>query len=519
MSSGITGARSLLQTAASAGVDLCLANPGTTEMPLVAALDQVPEIRSVLGLFEGVCTGAADGYARMTRRPALTLLHLGPGFANGIANLHNARRARSPVVNLIGDHASWHLEHDAPLTSDIQSLAIPVSGWIRTAHSSKHLANDVAEAIAASVTPPGQVASLILPVDHQWGEGAGLAAVQTPPDPSGPDAEAVERAARRLRAAGRSVLLLGADALGERAQRAAARVAAAVGGECQLYAETFPARWERGAGLPAPLRLPYFPEQAIEALAGADVVVLAGADEPVAFFGYEGQPSRLAPEQSIATLCRPDQDASRALEALAIAVDAPPGTGVLTEPSLPPPPTGPIDPAKAAMVLARCLPEDAIVVDEAATSGLAFYASSAGAPRHTLLSLTGGAIGQGLPCATGAALACPDRPVIAFQADGSGQYTVQSLWTQAREGLDVTTLLCSNRSYRILQVELARSGVAEPGPRAAALTDLTHPEIDWVSIARGYGVRARRIETAEELADALPRALAEPGPELLELIL
>jgi acetolactate synthase-1/2/3 large subunit len=455
----------------------------------------------------------------MTGRPALTLLHLGPGFANGIANLHNARRARTPVVNLVGDQASWHLPYDAPLTSDIESLARPVSGWIRTSHSSKHLANDVAEAIAASVTPPGQVATLILPADHQWGEGAGLAAVQSPPGPAGPDPDAVERAARRLRSAGRSVILLGGDGLGDRAQRAAARAAAMAGPGCQLFAETFPARWERGAGLPPVSRLPYFPEQAVEALSGADVVVLAGAIAPVAFFGYEGQPSLLASEQSIATLCRPDQDATRALEALAIAIDAPPGSGEMAPASVPDPPTGALDPVAVAAALARALPEGAIVVDEAATSGLAFFGASVGAARHTVLSLTGGAIGQGLPCATGAALACPDRKVVAFQADGSGQYTIQSLWTQAREGLDVTTLICSNRSYRILQVELARAGVAEPGPRARALTDLSRPELDWVSLARGYGVPARRIESADDLVAALPRAIAEPGPQLLELVL
>jgi acetolactate synthase-1/2/3 large subunit len=329
----------------------------------------------------------------------------------------------------------------------------------------------------------------------------------------------VERAARRLRGAARSVVLLGGDGLGDRAQRAASRVAAAAGPGCQLFAETFPARWERGVGLPAVTRLPYFPEQAVEALGGADVVVLAGALAPVAFFGYEGQPSELAPEQSIATLCRPEQDATRALEALAIALDAPPGSGELVPAAVPDPPSGALDPVAVAAALARALPEGAIVVDEAATSGLAFYLNSVGAARHTVLSLTGGAIGQGLPCATGAALACPDRKVVAFQADGSGQYTVQSLWTQAREGLDVTTLLCSNRSYRILQVELARAGVAEPGPRARSLTDLSHPEIDWVSLARGYGVPARRIDSTEALVEALPRALDEPGPQLLEILL
>ncbi|MCZ6785100.1 MAG: acetolactate synthase large subunit [Proteobacteria bacterium] len=513
----MNGARSLLRTAADAGVELCFANPGTTEMPLVAALDEVPEVRAVLGLFEGVCTGAADGYGRMTGRPALTLLHLGPGFANGIANLHNARRAHTPVVNLIGDHASWHRAYDAPLTSDIVSLASPVSDWVRTATSAKRLANDVAEAIAAALEPPGQVATLIVPADFQWGEGAGLVAVRPSVSAGVVSTKTVDRIADRLRASERAVLLLGGGALSERGQRAAARVADAVGG--RLFAETFPARWERGGDLPAVARLPYFPEQGAEALGDAEVVVLAGAREPVAFFGYEGHPSRLAPEDAVATLCEPKEDPVGALESLALALDAPPtraGVGDFEAPALP---SGELTPGSAGQALAACLPENAIVVDEAATSGLAFYAFSERAPRHTLLTLTGGAIGQGLPCATGAAIACPDRKVVAFQADGSAQYTVQSLWTQARESLDVTTLLCSNRSYRILQIELGRAGIAEPGPQARSLTQLDRPALDWCALARGYGVPAQRIETADALAAALPRALAEPGPQLLELLL
>jgi acetolactate synthase-1/2/3 large subunit len=513
----MTGARSLMQTAVDAGVDLCFANPGTTEIPLVAALDQVPGIRSVLGLFEGVCTGAADGYGRMTGRPALTLLHLGPGFANGIANLHNARRAHSPVVNLVGDQASWHQEADAPLSSDIESLARPVSGWVRSATSSKRLADDMAEAITAATGPPGGVATLIVPADVQWGEGAGLVALRGPPRRGEIDSRSVDRIAERLRGGARSILLLGADALGERGQLAAARVAAASG--ARLFAETFPARWERGARLPAIGKLPYFPEQAVEILTGCDLVILAGAVEPVAFFGYPEQPSRLAPAGSLAVLSRPGEDSALALESLARVLGGPGKGESSAPPQLPAPPTGRLDSTGIGAALTLCLPENAIVVEEAATSGLPFLVGSAAAARHTLLSLTGGAIGQGLPCATGAALACPDRKVIAFQADGSAQYTLQSLWTQARENLDVVTLLCSNRSYRILQVELARAGIAEPGPKARALTELTGPEIDWVSLARGYGVPGTRIESAETLMEALPRALAEPGPSLLELVI
>lgn len=519
----MTGARALLETAARAGVEVCFANPGTTEMGLVAALDEVPRIRAVLGLFEGVCTGAADGYGRLTGRPALTLLHLGPGFANGIANLHNARRARSPIVNLIGDQASWHLAADAPLTSDIASLAAPVSGFLRTSTSAKTLAADGAAAIAASLGPPGQVATLVVPSDFQSEPGGRPEAMAGPPhavpatrELASVPPERVEGVAARLRAGGPAVILLGDRGLDARPQRAAARIAAATG--ARLYAETFPARWERGGHLPAVERLAYFPEQAREALAGADVI-LAGARDPVAFFGYPGQASELAPADKQILLSAPGEDVAGALEALADALSAPGSLASASQIGRPVAPTGPLDPRSIGAALAHALPEDAIVVDEAATSGLPFYAASAAAPRHTVLALTGGAIGQGLPCATGAALACPGRKVVAFQADGSAAYTAQALWTQAREQLDVVTLLCANRAYRILQVELHRAGVAEPGPQARRLTSLAAPELDWVALARGYGVPGERVETADALVPALARALAEPGPQLLELVL
>jgi acetolactate synthase-1/2/3 large subunit len=525
------GARSLLETAAQAGVRVCFANPGTTEMPLVAALDAVPVIRAILCLFEGVCTGAADGYGRMRRAPALTLLHLGPGFGNGLANLHNARRAFTPIVNLVGDQASWHLAHDAPLTSDIASLAGTVSGWVRTATSSQEMAEGIAQAIRAAIGPPGQVATYILPADYQADDtlteaaptetAAGGAAT---PLATAVDAEQIEIAARRLGAAGeRGFLLLGGRALGAAGQLAAARIAAACGARVQI--ETFPARWERGAGLPAFDRLPYFPEQARAELAGAEVVVLAGAKAPVAFFGYPDQPSQLAPDGACLILAGPAEDADGALDALA---------RQLALPGQPPPDVtsdmpstaaagaaldAALDAASLGAALAACLPEQAIVVEEAATSSLPFYAASTDSPRHTVLTLTGGAIGQGPPVATGAAIACPERRVISFQADGSAAYTLQALWTQVREGLDVLTVLCSNRAYRILQVELSRSGIREPGPQARSLTQLEEPALDWVSLARGFGMPATRVESADELRLALSRALADSGPQLIEVVL
>jgi len=515
----MNAAIALLETASSAGCDVCFANPGTTEMALVGALDAVPAIRPVLGLFEGVCTGAADGYARMRDHPALTLLHLGPGFANGIANLHNARRAFSPVVNLIGDHATWHVAADAPLTSDIESLARPVSRWVRTSEFGAQVPQDGADAILASLSDVRGVASLVLPADLQ-AAGGGQPVECSPPDVPALPSASIERAADALRNAKDPVLFLGGRALRAEALRSAQRVSQATG--AQLITEVFPARWERGAGLPAPQRIPYFPEQAIELLSGRDAVVLAGASAPVAFFGYENTPGQLAPAEAILPAFGPEHDAERALAALADATaDSAPREAPRDHPP-PPPPSGPLTTQTVGAALARALPAGAIVVDEAATTSLQFGLQSGGAAPHTTLGLTGGAIGQGLPVATGAAIACPDQKIIAFQADGSGAYTVQSLWTIARESLDVVTLLCSNRSYRILQVELQRAGVSDPGPAARHLTTLDAPALDWCALARGFGLPADRvsyIDDSEALTRALNVAMAEPGPHFLELAL
>lgn len=515
----VNGALAAMRAAARAGVEVCFANPGTTELPLVEALDGVPEIRAVLGLFEGVCTGAADGYGRMTGKPALTLLHLGPGFANGVANLHNARRARSPIVNLIGDQASWHREFDAPLTSDINSIASPVSDWLHTSSSPAQLESDLSAAIAAALGPPAGVSTLIVPADHQWRPAREDRPGNPRPKRSSVSSQAVDpdAAAERIRQASRVGLLIGGNALTVAGQRAAGRIALATGARCLV--ETFPARWERGAGVPAFERLPYFPDQAQQALADCDVVVLAGARPPVSFFGYEGIESNLVDEERQLVLAEPGDDAGEALRELAKCIGADDDAALEVKPPAGPGSGAALDPASIGAVLAQQLPENAIVMEEGATSSLPFYAASVGANRHSLMSLTGGAIGQGLPCATGAAVACPDRKVVALQADGSGMYTLQSLWTQAREGLDVVTLLCSNRAYRILQIEFARAGNVEPGPKARSLTSLEQPELDWVALAKGCGVPGTRIESVEALSTALPRALAEPGPHLLELMI
>jgi acetolactate synthase-1/2/3 large subunit len=514
----MNGAEALLRTAAAAGVRVCFANPGTTELPLVGGLDRVPEIRAVLGLFEGVCTGAADGYARMVGKPAMTLLHLGPGLANGLANLHNARRAGSPVVNLVGEHASWHRPHDPALASDIGLLADWVSGWVRTSASPAAVAADGAEAIAAAST--GRVATLIVPAECQWGPGEPATPVPVPA-PAPVSGDAVQAAATALSRGGPgSVLLLGGPALSEAGLRAAARIAAATG--ARLVTETFPARAEWGAGLPAPRRLPYFPEQARAALDGIGELIVVGARAPVTFFGYPGEPSSTAPQGAVlSTLAGAaqdgPQDAAGALERLADRLGAP----EVTIRPLPAPtsPTGALTPETLTAAVAACLPDGAVVVDEGATTTLGYLAQAAAAPRHTVLGHVGGAIGQGMPVAVGAAIAAPDRPVIALQADGSGLYTVQALWTQARENLDITTVVCANHGYRILRFELARAGQEQLGPATASLTDLDDPRIDWVHLAQGLGVPARQVSSAEELIAALEWALTEPGPHLLQATL
>jgi acetolactate synthase-1/2/3 large subunit len=512
----MNGARALMESLRGAGVELCLANPGTTEMPLVAALDSVVGVRSVLGLFEGVCTGAADGYARMLDRPALTLLHLGPGLSNGAANIHNARRAGVPMINVVGDHATWHRDSDPPLASDIESLARPVSHWVRSSASARDLACDGIAAWRESMTPPGRIATLVVPQDCQSDEGGAHVKADTPPIAPPADDRRVAEVAELLRSGRPTVLLLGGRALREHGLLTAARVAAASG--CRLIHETFPTRLERGAGLPAPERLGYFPELALQQLDGVAHLVLVGARRPKAFFGYPDQPSDLVPAGcEVIELAGPELDGGATLEALADAVGAGTyGSGTGARPELPS--GGALTADSLGRALAALLPENGVVVDEAATSGLNAYLYAATSARHSWLTLTGGAIGQGLPNAVGAALACPDRKIIAFQADGSGMYTLQSLWTMAREGLEVVVVICANRAYRILQVELARAGIAEPGKAARSLTDLGSPALDWVALARGHGVPGSRVDSTDDFVRELSHALNEPGPALIEAL-
>ena len=513
----MNGARALLATLVGAGVDVCFSNPGTSEMHFVAALDDVPEMRGILTLFEGVATGAADGYARVARRPAATLLHLGPGLGNGLANLHNARRARTPLVNIVGDHATHHARFDAPLQSDIASLARPVSGWYRVTAGPDDVGSDAADAVAAACGPPGVVATLVLPADASWSESA---VGPCPPRPRAAPAlaptESLENAAKALRSGERTALLLGGTAVRARALVAASRISGAT--DASLLAETFPANLERGAGIPSVDRLGYLAEFAQAQMAGLQHLILVDAKSPVSFFAYPGQPSDLVPPGcTVHTLVRPGEDAPAGLEALADAVGADP-QGATPAPALRPDrPTGALTSETLAAAIGAAFPENAVVVDEGNTSGLFVSGATAGAPAHDWLTLTGGAIGIGLPAATGAAVAAPDRPVLCLQADGSAMYTLQALWTQAREGLNVTTVLLANRSYAILNMELHRVGADAGGPLSRRLLDLTDPELDFVALARGMGVPSQRVETAEALTVALIESFAEPGPSLIEV--
>ncbi len=512
----MTGADAVLATLADNGVEACFANPGTSEMPFVSALDREPRVRPVLCLFEGVATGAADGYARMALKPAATLLHLGPGYANGIANLHNARRAFSPVVNIIGEHALRHRQYEAPLTSDIQALAKPGARWLAMAASPDEAAALAAEAVVQSLGPPGGLANLILPADCAWSPASGRGPVPPKPVRRLVESARITAAARALAAARRPVLLLGGQACLAQGVAAAGRIAS---GGVRVITDTFSPRLARGAGLWAFERLPYFAEQALGALEGCDLMLIVGTQAPVAFFAYPDLPSLLVPDGCEAqVLADPGEDAIQALTDLAEAMGRPAKAAPPAAPA-PSPASGPLNAYGVGAALARHLPAGAVVSDDAVTSSLPVISQTRGAAPHDWLALTGGAIGQGLPAAVGAAVACPGRKVVALTGDGAAMYTLQALWTLARERLDVTVVVFANHAYRILNVELARTGAGAPGPAAASLLSLGDPPLDWVSLAQGMGVPAERCATAETFDAACAAAMAQPGPRLIEAVL
>ncbi|HSU06614.1 MAG TPA: acetolactate synthase large subunit [Acetobacteraceae bacterium] len=511
----MNGAESLVQSLLNSGVTTCFSNPGTSEMHFVAALDRIPGMHCVLGLFEGVVTGAADGYARMAGKPAATLLHCGPGLANGLANLHNARRASTGIVNIVGDQATYHRPLDAPLTADTEGWARPVSGWVRTATEAAVVGRDAAAAVQAARTAPGQIATLVLPADTAWTEGGIVADRLAPPARPHADPHQVAEAARVLRRREPTLILLGGDALRAEPLETAHRIAAATG--AKLMAMGSNARTARGRGRVPINRIPYPVDQAVAALAEFRHVILVACRKPVIFFAYPGKPGTpVPPSAELRILARPEQDPAEALARLADDLGAP-ATSVPDSGPRPEPARGALTPDSVARSLAALLPDQAVIADEAVTFGRGFFPATYVAAPHDWLQVTGGAIGGGPPLATGAAVGAPGRRVVNLQADGSAMYTLQALWTQARERLDVTTVLFSNRKYAILIGELANVG-ANPGRTAMDMLDLGNPDLNWVGLANAMGVEAARVESCEAFADVFAASLGRRGPFLIEMV-
>ncbi|MDQ2094976.1 acetolactate synthase large subunit [Rhodalgimonas zhirmunskyi] len=512
------GADALAQVLAQNGVDTCFANPGTTEMHMVQALTGRHGIKNHLCLFEGVASGAADGYARMARRPAATLLHLGPGLANALANLHNARKASTPVLNLVGEHALDHIAHNAPLTSDIATLAAPMSKSVVTLTETSQIAAQTRQILTDMQTGTPGVGTLIVPNDVAWGQAApgNVPPVDLPPLAL-PDDRTVEAAAKALKSDG-AMLILGHPFITARMQELAYAICTATG--ATLMGEAATARTARGAGLPNLPRIPFQIDAALAHLKDVRQAVLAGAKAPVAFFAYPERPSALLPPACTeTTLCTADDNLEGALEALAEAVGAKP---VKADPGQLPAAPGEqaIDAEILGAAVANALPEGAIVIDESVTNGLYLYANGGTSPvAHDWINNRGGSIGYSMPVAIGAAVACPDRPVIVVTGDGSASYTPQSLWTMARSGLNITVVVLANRRYKILANEMSKIGAGEPDEGSDPLLSLDQPPIDWSALSKGYGVPATRVETGAALMQQIRRAVAEPGPSLIEAVM
>jgi len=510
----MNGAESLARTLVASGVDTVFANPGTSEMHFVSALDRVPGLRCVLGLAETAVAGFADGYGRMAGKPAATLFHCGPGLANAVANLHNAKRGFSPIVNIVGDQATYHLEHDAPLTFQTEVLARTMSKWVKSARSVRDVGPYAAEAVQAARTHPWGNATLVLPADCAWDEGGEPGKALAPVAGARVPGETVREVAKVLRSGGRAVLVLSNEALTEAGLIAANRIAHATGAE--LRTPTQVPRMQRGRGRVPVNRIPYVVDLAVKDLEGTRNLVLASAKAPVGFFAYPGKPSTMWPKDcAVHTLAGMEQDAVAALEALADELGAPRQVPIRDDVAKPELHGGPFKPEAFGLTLSALLPENAVIVEDAVTSGRALFPLTWGAPPHDWIQVTGGAIGYAFPSATGAAVACPDRKIVCLQADGGGMYSLQALWTQAREKLDVINVVFANRRYAILQSELAAVG-AQPGPASKDLLDLSRPELRWTKLAEGMGVEAVRVETLEAFTDAFTAARGRRGPFLIE---
>lgn len=511
----MNGATALIQTLSNIGIDICFANPGTSEMHIVEALDKSELIRSVLCLHEGVCTGSADGYGRMLGRPATTLLHLGVGISNGLSNLHNARRAFTPVLNIVGDHSVQHAHLDSPLTSDVVATAKPFSKWVKKVDDSGALAHQAVAAVTAACTrspgSEGNVSTLIVPSNVAWGEADCALSPVIQPQVMQVDEQRIKIIAEVVDA--NTVFLLGGDALQAQGLRQVSAICNATG--ARFYCTTFPARIDFGTNLPQVSRLPYLPEQAKAFMDGVQKLILVGVDEPVTFFdyAYRGTPPKLVAQgtQVLRFSCQ-YEDSVTALSALADYM----GASEISEFSRPHPPrpSGKLSPRIINEAVAALLPENSIVSVE--TGGSTSYEVLQGIVPGSWLSLTGGSLGQSAPVSVGAALACPDRPVITLLGDGCCMYTNQCFWTQARENLNITTLIYNNSSYNILEVEYKRLGINHVGAKAKSMFNITNPSINWVSLANSMGVPGVRVETAEDLCAVLETSLKVSGPRLID---
>ncbi len=514
----MNGAESLIQTLVDSGVEVCFTNPGTSEMHFVAALDEVEGMRCILCLFEGVLSGAADGYARMARKPASTLLHLGPGFGNAVANVHNARKGNVPMLNIVGDHATYHLRYDAPLTSDIEGLAGPVSHWVYTSRAPEDIAEDAARAVREAGR--NRIATLVLPADVSWGENPnGPAPAASVAAPAPVPAERIAAARDLLQSGKPTMIMIGGCEIGADMGQLLGRIASASG--ARVCTDTFPPRVRRGAGTAKLEKLPYLAELAIDYIKEVENLILVGAQSPVSFFAYPNVSSVIAaPGCEELRLASSGEDIETCLRDVLAAIGAGEAQADVQPLALPDAPNGELNAASLGQSLAHYLPENAIVVDEGATTGIFCFPTTETARPHDWLSLTGGAIGYGLPCAVGAAIACPDRKVICIEGDGSAMYTIQALWTMARENLDITVIICNNRKYSILELEFARTGArgGVPGPKAASMLDIGDPEMDFAAMARGMGVKASRATTAEELNQQLDEAMSRRGPSLIDAL-
>ena len=517
MNEGKLGAEVLVETLLAGGVNVCFANPGTSEMHFVAALDRIDGMRCVLGLFEGVVTGAADGYARMTDRPAATLLHLAPGLSNGLANIHNAKRAQVPMLNIVGEHRQGHKASDSPLTGDIEGVAATVSDWVRTSTSADNIASDAEAAICHANKLPGRIATLILPADTAWSEAKSLRVPSFASEkPTMPSSAQFDAAIAALRSREPTIMVLSGRALRTDALLDASRISEQTG--ARYIAQYANGRIERGTGRVAIERTPAPVDQGLATFKGAKHVILIGAKRPAPLFGYPGKPDLLVDAASnLIELTSPTDDLPAVLREL-VALTGASSARARVEPAVSLAlPTGALTPDAVLQVVSALMPDQAIVVDESITAGRAFFPLSRSAAQHDYLQLTGGAIGAGIPLSVGAAVACGKRKVINLEGDGSSMYTIQGLWTQARERLDVLTIVFANKGYRILKGEMAGVGAANWGERAERMLSIVDPEISWTGLALAMGVEAAKASTTAELIRLVRHGVAVRGPFLIEV--